>query len=109
MLFWCQSEDPPTFMICGFKKEHMLNCLFGIQQRDQRISYDLAVAIICRTGETIGELAILNRQTDHYIGELAIDNIGEPCGELVITSTNWGLHDKMADELVIALANIGEL
>ena len=96
MLFWGQSEDPPTFMICGFKKEHMLNCLFGIQQRDQRISYDLAVAIICRTGETIGELAIS-------------DNIGEPCGELVITSTNWGLHDKMADELVIALANIGEL
>ena len=25
MLFWGQSEDPPTFMICGFKKEHMLN------------------------------------------------------------------------------------
>ena len=25
MLFWAQSEDPPTFMICGFKKEHMLN------------------------------------------------------------------------------------
>ena len=24
MLFWGQSEDPPTFMICGFKKEHML-------------------------------------------------------------------------------------
>ena len=25
MLFWGQSEDPPTFMICGFKKEHVLN------------------------------------------------------------------------------------
>ena len=24
MPFWGQSEDPPTFMICGFKKEHML-------------------------------------------------------------------------------------
>ena len=25
MPVWSQSEDPPTFMICGFKKEHMLN------------------------------------------------------------------------------------
>ena len=24
MLFLGQSEDPSTFMICGFKKEHML-------------------------------------------------------------------------------------
>ena len=25
MPFWGQSEDPPTSMICGFKKEHMLS------------------------------------------------------------------------------------
>ena len=25
MPFWSKYTDPPTFMICGFKKEHMLN------------------------------------------------------------------------------------
>ena len=26
MPFWSKYTDPPTSMICGFKKEHMLNC-----------------------------------------------------------------------------------
>ena len=29
MLFWGQSEDPPTFVICGFTKEHMLKPVTG--------------------------------------------------------------------------------
>ena len=28
MPFWSQSEDPPAFMICVFKKEHMLRSLY---------------------------------------------------------------------------------
>jgi len=30
MPFWSKYTDPPTFMICGFKKEHMLKSCFDI-------------------------------------------------------------------------------
>ena len=29
MPFWSKYTDPPTFMICGFKKEHMLSAYLG--------------------------------------------------------------------------------
>ena len=43
MLFWGQSEDPPTFMICGFKKEHMLS-IYKVLRKVQpgfKLKYDL--------------------------------------------------------------------
>ena len=40
MPFWGQSEDPPTFMICGFKKEHMLSLVQEINEQIQQTLHE---------------------------------------------------------------------
>ena len=40
MPFWGQSEDPPTSMICGFKKEHMLSLVQEINKQIQQTLYE---------------------------------------------------------------------